>query len=327
MNGLRFAAIGCRLYTLVAGCAALSSGIAEAHGTAGNRFFPATIATEDPFVADELSLPSVSTLKHRAVGEEPRTRETEIEGELSKTILPDLAISVSGSYVINDPKGERDRTGFDNLGLGFKYQVFTSIDHEAILSVGLDADVGGTGRRRVEAEPFSTLTPTVYFGKGFGDLPKEVWFLSPLALTGSFGVGIPTNARTVTKSLNEEGEIEREIERHPRVFQWNFALEYSLSYFSAFVSDKPLAAPFDRLIPLVEFAFETGLDRGQGGKTTGTINPGFIWSGSSFQFGLEAIVPINHDSGSGTGVRGQLHFYLDDILPSLFGRPIFGARD
>src|SRR5450755_4387379 len=31
-----------------------------AHGFAGKRFFPATLATDDPFVADELSLPTFS---------------------------------------------------------------------------------------------------------------------------------------------------------------------------------------------------------------------------------------------------------------------------
>jgi hypothetical protein len=31
-----------------------------AHGFAGSRFFPATIVIDDPFVADELSLPTVS---------------------------------------------------------------------------------------------------------------------------------------------------------------------------------------------------------------------------------------------------------------------------
>ena len=36
-----------------------SSG-ALAHGMAGERFFPATILTDDPFVADEISLPQVS---------------------------------------------------------------------------------------------------------------------------------------------------------------------------------------------------------------------------------------------------------------------------
>ena len=33
---------------------------ALAHGWAGERFFPATILTDDPFVADEISLPQVS---------------------------------------------------------------------------------------------------------------------------------------------------------------------------------------------------------------------------------------------------------------------------
>ena len=33
---------------------------ALAHGFAGERFFPATILTDDPFVADEMSLPEVS---------------------------------------------------------------------------------------------------------------------------------------------------------------------------------------------------------------------------------------------------------------------------
>jgi hypothetical protein len=34
-----------------------------AHGFAGSRFFPATITIDDPFVADELSLPTVSNQK------------------------------------------------------------------------------------------------------------------------------------------------------------------------------------------------------------------------------------------------------------------------
>jgi hypothetical protein len=33
---------------------------AMAHGFAGDRFFPATILTDDPFVADETSLPTAT---------------------------------------------------------------------------------------------------------------------------------------------------------------------------------------------------------------------------------------------------------------------------
>lgn len=34
----------------------------HAHGFAGARFFPATILTDDPFVADEMSLPTLTRL-------------------------------------------------------------------------------------------------------------------------------------------------------------------------------------------------------------------------------------------------------------------------
>ncbi|MCE9520967.1 MAG: hypothetical protein K8S25_00880, partial [Alphaproteobacteria bacterium] len=47
---------------------ALTSVGASAHGYAGSRFFPATILIEDPFVADELALP---TYTHRKGGDEP----------------------------------------------------------------------------------------------------------------------------------------------------------------------------------------------------------------------------------------------------------------
>ena len=44
---------------------------AFAHGFAGDRFFPATILTDDPFVADEMSLPTVTlnpTAERRLAG-------------------------------------------------------------------------------------------------------------------------------------------------------------------------------------------------------------------------------------------------------------------
>ena len=43
-----------------------------AHGWAGQRFFPATILTDDPFVADEMSLPQISVNPHGPDG----SRET-----------------------------------------------------------------------------------------------------------------------------------------------------------------------------------------------------------------------------------------------------------
>src|SRR5262245_27496680 len=44
---------------------------ARAHGVVGQRFFPATLAIDDPFVADELSFPTVSVAKLHGTSEEP----------------------------------------------------------------------------------------------------------------------------------------------------------------------------------------------------------------------------------------------------------------
>ena len=43
-----------------AAAALLPGAEAAAHGFAGDRFFPATILTDDPFVADEMSLPTIT---------------------------------------------------------------------------------------------------------------------------------------------------------------------------------------------------------------------------------------------------------------------------
>ena len=61
-----------------------------------------------------------------------------------------------------------------------------------------------------------------------------------------------------------------------------------------------------------------------GTVTTGTINPGVIWVGNYFQVGVEAMIPINRQSGTGVGAIAQLHLFLDDIFPTTIGRPIFG---
>ena len=285
---------------------------AAGHGFAGARFFPATLSTEDPFVADELSLPTISTI------ETPEGRETSLSIEIAKRITPNLGIELGEEFMELNPKHEHQAGGFGNLELGAKYQFFTNDEHEAILSVGTEVEIGGTGQQRVDADSFSTWTPGFFFGKGMGDLPENLSLLRPVALTGLLGVAFPSSSST----HDNDGEIER----HPNVLQYGFALEYSLIYLQKQVKDVGLSAPFDRLIPLVEFSFETPLNRGQRGETTGTINPGVIWSSKYVQLGVEAIVPINQRTGDSVGVIGQMHFYLDDLFPRSFGRPLFGYR-
>ncbi len=294
-----------------------------AHGLAGKRFFPSTIAIEDPFVSDELTLPNITHIKRRASGDESAAQETSFSGELSKRITPDFGVSLEGTLVHVDPQKGESLDGFENLEVGLKYQAFTSAAHEAIVSLGLSWEVGGTGRRATGAESFDVVTPAVFFGKGFGDLPDSLSALKPLALTGVAGLAIPTRAKTRTVKV-EGDEVDVEVEKNPNVVTWGFAIEYSLPYLTSYVREYGIPDFFRRLIPLVEFEFQTPIDRGQGGRTTGTVNPGVIWAGKFFQVGVEAVVPINERTGKNVGIRGMLHFFLDDLFPTSFGRPLFG---
>ena len=293
---------------------------AHAHGLIGKRFLPATLTIDDPFVADELSLPTVQYFKNRATSERPATRETDIKGEFSKRLSPNLGLSLGGSLKILDPEDHAKPTnGFDNLEVAFKYVFFKSPEHEALVAAGVGWDAGGTGnRRRVDAESFDAITPSLFFGKGFGDLPDSLDFAQPLALTGVFGVAMPTTGSSKRVKIEDDGSVTIDRELHPDVAKWGFSLQYNLQYLQSFVRDVGLPAPLNRMIPLVELSLQTPLDKVKEGHTTGTVNPGVIWFGRYVQIGVEALVPINGPSGKNLGLIGQLHFYLDDLWPQVF---------
>ena len=255
------------------------------------------------------------------------TRETDISVEIAKRITPEFGIEIGESLAVLNPHGEHSVNGFGNLELAGKYQLVKNAAHETILSVGLGVEIGGTGSQSIGADSFSTWEPAIFFGKGFGDLPEALRFLKPLALTGVAGIAIPSSASTRTITVNEQtAERDVDIEPHPDVLEWGFALEYSVIYLQSQVQDMHLPVPINRLIPLVEFAMETPLNRGPTGPTTGTINPGVIWAGNYFQVGVEAVIPINEHTGNNIGVIAQLHFFLDDLFPHTIGRPLFGGN-
>ncbi len=312
--------------TLALVLASLASEAAWAHGLAGQRFFPATLATDDPFVADELSLPTIVHIKMPGRGDTPPTRGTDLAAELSKRLTPELGLSLGGTFKLLEPDPGKSVTGFDNLEVSLKYTVFKSDAHEMIVSAGVSWDVGGTGsKRKVDAERFDTLTPSLFVGKGFGDLPDGAAWLKPLAVTGVLGWAVPSRVRTQTIETDPgDGTVSVDREFNPTVFKWGFSVQYSLQYLQSFVRDVGLPVPLNRMIPLVEMALQTPIDGARAGYTTGTINPGVLWFGKYFQLGIEAVMPMNSASGKNVGVLGQIHFFLDDLFPRTLGRPLFG---
>ena len=266
--------------------------LAMAHGVVGPRFFPATIASDDPFAADELALPTVTLFNH----------EQEFDFDYGKSIVPGFAIGVGLGYLHATPPGDPPASGFTNLAISPTLELWRSPAHEFVLSAGLEWEIGGSGSKTV-AERFSTTTPSFKFGKGFGDLPDALAYLRPLAVTTTIGYAIPGDP---TQS---------------RVIEWAGAVEYSFLYLQTNVRDLGWSGFAAHLTPLVEYRFSSPVN---GGGTTGTINPGILWSGQQEQFAVEAIIPVNQASGSSVGIIAQLHFYLDDLFPHSLGKPIFG---
>src|SRR5260370_21987941 len=85
--------------------------------------------------------------------------------------------------------------------------------HEFLFSVGGDRQFGGTGAGQVQRRGFSSVgatTPTIYFGKGLGDL--DIGYLRPLAISGTFGYLIADKSP------------------RPDVVMPGFAIEYSIPY-------------------------------------------------------------------------------------------------
>ena len=291
---------------------ALAPRVAPAHGFEGDRFFPPTVQTNDPFATDEFSVGFQSFNNPPDASGTPKTREIDVSSEFDKEIFPKFALGISGTNVNLNPQYDQapGQDGFDNLTVSAKYQLWENGPHEWILSLGGEAELGGTGSRSLGVDSFTTWTPSLYFGKGFGDLPNELKYARPLALTGTLGVSIPGHSSNPDGSFNSD------------VLQWGFALEYSLPYLAQHVEDTGLPRPLRDLIPLVEFTNSTPLDR-QPGPSTGTIDPGILWEQPDFQIGAEAVIPVNPHTGANVGVVVQVQIYIDDLFPKIFGHPIF----
>ena len=278
---------------------------ARAHGFVGDYFFPPTITTDDPFATDELLLPSVSYFKSPAAGGNPAIATTDVGWSFTKEIFPRFALSLSGDYLFQKPDGQKLLTGWANFVMNAKYELWQNDPHQVIFSIGGDWDIGGSGSKQVGADSTSTFTPILYGGKAFGDLPDSLKYAKPIAVTGTFGVELPTSGA------------------NPNSLDWGMALEYSLPYLQEQVEDIGLPRPFRNMIPLVEFSMSSPLNRG-GGLTTGTINPGVLYETKYFQIGAEALIPVNSASGHNVGAIVQLQIYIDDIWPKAFGFPLIG---
>lgn len=300
---------GCRNLVLAALAASglLTISNAWAHAVCGDRVFPATLVMDDPGVGDELSLPTIGLTPIPSRDGGGRTMTYGYEWD--KTITQHLGFSINGDY-LTQSSGGTDLRGFDNITIGLKDEILCSDQHEFMASVGVSRTFAGTGSPALATagaiDTTSSTSPTLYLGKGLGDLP--IGWLRPLAVTGEFSYQISDRPGTAPSA-------------------WNYAasVQYSIPYLQSEVKYLGLPSVLANLTPLVEVSFSTPANGPAGGRTIGTISPGILYDGDTWQFGVEAMLPANGATrrAQGIGIITQVHFFLDDIFPHSLGKPLF----
>lgn len=277
-----------------------------AHAICGNRVFPATLTMDDPGVSDELSLPTIQYQPIPAADGNPSGRSVSYGFEFDKRITQDLGIGIDDGYVTQHGAGQNALHGWDNLSVTLKDRFLCLEPSELMMSLGVERDFARTGSSQLRdagaIDTTSTTSPTFYVGKGLGDLP--IGMFRPLALTGELSYQLSD-----TPSLSPN--------------QWNYAasLQYSIPYLQQHVKALDIPDFMKHLVPLVEVAMSSPAH----GTPTGTIAPGLLYEADTWQAGFEVLIPVNRATrqSQGVGFMLQFHLFLDDLMPTALGRPLF----
>ena len=296
-----------------------ASHCAQAHGIVGNRVFPGTLAFDDPAVMDELVFPAVSNLKHPSEGAD--VTDDRIGFSFTRLLTPNISFGVETGWIHRN-WGVAERSGFDTTFLSLKGLLYKNDLHEALLSATLSWGISGSGAQGVDASRPNTIAPGFLFGKGFGDAPDSLAWLRPFAITGAVTLEHPSADASTNLGIDDRsGQLAAMPTRNLDILHWGFSLQFSTFYLTSRYTpgQLPKKEPLYQFIPLVEFAF----DSPRGEKTAATINPGLAYVGDTWQLAAEAIIPANTEGGRTIGMRAHLFLFLDDLLPPVFGKPLF----
>ena len=287
---------------------AFAASPAYAHAVCGDRVFPATISIDDPGVGDELSLPTIQYQPIPASASAPKGTSVDYGYEWDKTITQDLGFGINGGYRTQYGAGQTV-SGWDNTTLTVKDELPCSEANEFMVSLGVIREFAKSGSHQLVVagviDGVSNTVPTVYAGKGLGELP--IGFLRALAVTGELGYQVSDQS-----SLS------------PNQWNYGFSVQYSMPYLQQHVKALEIPDFLTHLVPLVEVS----LSSPQNGFTTGTLAPGILYEARAWQFGIEAVIPVNRATRQtqGNGFIAQFHLFLDDVFPNSIGKPLFDTN-
>ncbi|HWB50731.1 MAG TPA: hypothetical protein VG651_16605 [Stellaceae bacterium] len=278
---------------------------ASAYTASGDRNFPATLILPQLAPGDEFYLNYIM-LPLTASGAGSANRTSSLNATWGKTITDNFGFFIEESYTALDIDGGGTQQGWQNLDGSLRYLAVNDLDHEFLLSLGLDRETGGTGAARVGASPSGATTPQLYLAKGLGDL--DIGYLRPLAITTYGGMTVADKAP------------------RPDVLNTGFTVEYSIPYLQSKVQSFDLPDFMRKMTPMTEVLITSPIGRSYGARTTALIAPGVSYAGDGWELAVEALVPATRATGSGVGVTAQLHFALDFLFAdSMVGKPLFAS--
>lgn len=129
-------------------------------------------------------------------------------------------------------------------------------------------EFGRTGTAHIGADQFGSTTPTVYFGKGMGDLPIPA--LRPFAITGTLGYSIADKKLKATfdpdPSPSGVTGIPSRSFNNGLSNRWvgGLTLQYDLFYLKSQVRNFGLPDFVNKLTPLVEIAWSSPASKHRG---------------------------------------------------------------
>jgi hypothetical protein len=229
----------------------------------------------------------------------PPVRAAE-DSEFLRLLTPRLSFGSASTWIDRNAHGISSARGFDTTAVTLKGLLYRNDPQEILLSAGLAWGLPGVGSRRLGAH--GSVEPGIFFGKGFGDLPDSLSWLRPFGIAGALSFEHPTGSGATSDVLH-----------------LGAALEFSTFYLTdRFTGDPPKEEPLFQWVPLVEFSVDTR----RRGKSSAIASPGIAYAGQNYQFATEVIVPLNRSAGRNAGVIVKLLLFLDDLVPSIFGKPL-----
>ena len=298
---------------------------AWAHGVAGPHMFISTLLIDDPNVADEASLPTFFYLPQPTDGG-ATAKLYNASFEFDKRITENFGFSISDGYSWLPMPGVGTASGWQNLEATLKYKAYVNPEHEFMFSVGVSREFARTGATgdngtALDNDDSSSTSPTIYWGKGFGDIPVPL--LRPLALTGTLSYTIADKKLKIVGTDPDSGEL---LYNNGISNTWSggLSLQYSFRYLQSQVKDYGWPEFVNRLTPVVEVAWSSPASKPNQDSTQYLIGIGLNYTAQIYAVGVEALIPGNKQTGSHAGVIAQFHLYFDDLLPNSLGKPIVG---